>query len=480
MSARLKSASLVLSSLLATAGIGAVTASSAQAAVGCRVDYAVTSEWGGGFGAAVTVTNLGDRLDSWTVGWAYASGQQVTQAWNATVTQSGTAVTARNASYNGTLATGASTSFGFNGSWSGANPKPTAFTVNGVACTGGTTTPTATPTPTPTWTPTPTPTPTTTTPPPPTGTTPLAVNGQLRVCGVNLCNQYGKPIQLRGVSTHGLQWFPGCYNNASLTTLAEDWKADVLRIAMYVNEDGYVTNPSGFTSQVNSLVDAAEQRGMYAIVDFHTLTPGDPNVNLDNAKTFFRSVAARNAAKKNVIYEIANEPNGVSWQGIRSYASQVIPIIRAADPDAVILVGTRAWSSLGVSEGSSSAEIVANPVPFDNIMYTFHFYAASHQDNYRNEVRNAAGKLPLFVSEWGTTSATGGGTVDLASSRTWLDLLDSLKISHVNWTFSDAPESSAAFQAGTCSGSDYGTSRLSQSGQFVRSRVMTADSFPTS
>ena len=153
---------------------------------------------------------------------------------------------------------------------------------------------------------------------------------------------------------------------------------------------------------------------------------------------------------------------------------------RAADPDAVILVGTRAWSSLGVSEGSSSAEIVANPVPFDNIMYTFHFYAASHQDNYRNEVRNAAGKLPLFVSEWGTTSATGGGTVDLASSRTWLDLLDSLKISHVNWTFSDAPESSAAFQAGTCSGSDYGTSRLSQSGQFVRSRVMTADSFPTS
>ena len=477
MSARLKSAALVVSSVLALAGVGAITASSAQAAAGCTVDYTVTNEWGGGFGANVTVTNVGDRLDSWTVGWTYTSGQQVTQAWNATVTQSGGTVTARNASYNGTLATGASTSFGFNGSWSGANPKPTAFTVNGVACTGGTTTPT--PTPTPTRNPTPTPTPTSTTPPP-TGTTPVAVNGQLRVCGVNLCNQYGKPIQLRGVSTHGLQWFPGCYNTSSLNTLANDWKADVLRIAMYVNEDGYVTNPSGFTSQVNTLVDAAEQRGMYAIVDFHTLTPGDPNVNVENAKTFFRNVASRNAAKKNVIYEIANEPNGVSWQGIRSYASQVIPVIRAADPDAVILVGTRAWSSLGVSEGSTSAEIVANPVPFDNIMYTFHFYAASHQDTYRNEVRNAAGKLPLFVSEWGTTSATGGGTVDLSSSTAWLDLLDSLKISHVNWTYSDANESSAAFQPGTCSGSDYGTSRLSQSGQFVRSRVMTADSFPTS
>jgi endoglucanase len=353
---------------------------------------------------------------------------------------------------------------------------PTQFTVNGVACTG-----TVTSTPTTSATPTSTPTPTqTTTPPPPTGTTPVAINGQLRVCGVNLCNQYGKPIQLRGVSTHGLQWFPACYNTNSLNTLATDWKADVLRIAMYVNEDGYTTNPSAFTAKVNDLVDQAESRGMYSIIDFHTLTPGDPNVNLENAKTFFRNVAARNASKKNVIYEIANEPNGVTWEQIRTYANQVIPIIRGLDPDAVILVGTRGWSSLGVSNGSSSAEIIANPLSFSNIMYTFHFYAASHLDNYRSEVRNAASRLPLFVSEWGTTSATGGGSVDIGSSTAWLDLLDSLKISHVNWTYSDANESSAIFRSGTCAGSNYGTSQLSQSGQFVRSRIMTADSFPTS
>ena len=109
----------------------------------------------------------------------------------------------------------------------------------------------------------------------------------------------------------------------------------------------------------------------------------------------------------------------------------------------MIIVGTRGWSSLGVSNGSSSAEIVANPIAFSNIMYTFHFYAASHTDNYRNEVRNAASKLPIFVTEWGTTSATGGGNVDIASSTAWLDLLDSLKISYVNWTYSDANESSA-------------------------------------
>ena len=205
-----------------------------------------------------------------------------------------------------------------------------------------------------------------------------------------------------------------------------------------------------------------------------------PTSNLDNAKTFFRNVAARNAAKKNVIYEIANEPNGVSWDQIRTYANAVIPIIKAADPDAVIIVGTRGWSSLGVSNGSSSAEILANPINFSNIMYTFHFYAASHTDNYRSEVRNAASKLPLFVTEWGTTSATGGGTVDISSSTTWLDLLDSLKISHTNWTYSDAGESSAIFKSGTCSGSNYGTSQLSQSGAFVRSRIVTADNFPTS
>src|SRR6185503_15558654 len=120
----------------------------------------------------------------------------------------------------------------------------------------------------------------------------------------------------------------------------------------------YETNPAGFTSQVNNLVDLAGARGMYAMIDFHTLTPGDPNYNLERAKTFFSAVSARNAGKQHVIYEIANEPNGVSWTGIKNYAEQVIPVIRANDPNAVVIVGTRGWSSLGVSEGGNSDEIV--------------------------------------------------------------------------------------------------------------------------
>ncbi|RQX25975.1 endoglucanase, partial [Micromonospora chalcea] len=317
--------------------------------------------------------------------------------------------------------------------------------------------------------------------PPPTGTTPVAINGQLQVCGVNLCNQYGRPIQLRGMSTHGLQWFANCYTDTSLDVLADEWQADLLRISMYVQEQGYETNPAGFTAQVNTLVDKAEARGMYALIDFHTLTPGDPMYNLDRAKTFFANVSARNAAKKNVIYEITNEPNGVSWSTIRNYAEQVIPVIRANDPDAVIIVGTRGWSSLGVSDGSNSDEIVNNPVRAQNIMYTFHFYAASHQDNYRNEVQRAASRLPLFVTEFGTVTYTGDGAVDVASSNAWLDLLDRLKISYANWTFSDAPEGSAALRPGTCaSGSFSGTSVLTQSGAYMRDRIRTPDNFPTS
>ncbi|MEU0138014.1 glycoside hydrolase family 5 protein [Streptomyces sp. NPDC006296] len=314
----------------------------------------------------------------------------------------------------------------------------------------------------------------------PAADTPVGVNGRLHVCGVNLCNRYDRPVQLRGMSTHGIQWFDGCYDAASLDALAREWKSDLLRIAMYVQEGGYETDPARFTDRVNALVDMAEARGMYALIDFHTLTPGDPNHNLDRAKTFFASVAARNAGKENVIYEITNEPNGVSWPAVKSYAEQVVPVVRAADPDSVVIVGTRGWSSLGVSDGSDEQEIVDNPVDTTNLMYAFHFYAASHTDAYRSTLSRAAARLPLFVTEFGTVSADGGGAMDAASTTAWLDLLDGLKISYANWTYSDAPESSAALRPGTCAGGDYSSSGvLTESGALLQNRISTPDAFPT-
>ncbi|SCG75834.1 non-reducing end alpha-L-arabinofuranosidase family hydrolase [Micromonospora coxensis] len=156
-------ASLLVAATGLVAAAGAAALPAHAAVTGCAVNYAVSSQWQGGFGANVTVTNLGDPVDGWTVAWSYGAGQQVTHAWNATVTQSGAQVTARNVSYNARIATNGTVSFGFNGSWAGSNPTPTGFTLNGTPCTDGTTTPPPT-TPPPS-----TPPPTT---PPPTGSLP--------------------------------------------------------------------------------------------------------------------------------------------------------------------------------------------------------------------------------------------------------------------------------------------------------------------
>ncbi|MBU8860787.1 MULTISPECIES: non-reducing end alpha-L-arabinofuranosidase family hydrolase [unclassified Micromonospora] len=154
--------------LLASASV-AVALPAGAAAAGCSVNYAISSQWQGGFGANVTVTNLGDPLSSWTLTWSFGAGQTVTQSWNTDLTQSGAAVTARNVSYNGSIPTNGSTSFGFNGAWNSSNPVPASFALNGVTCTGGSTTPTSgAPTTAPPTTAPPTTAPPTT--PPPGGT----------------------------------------------------------------------------------------------------------------------------------------------------------------------------------------------------------------------------------------------------------------------------------------------------------------------
>ena len=131
---------LAVASSLAV-GAGLTTTMVAHAATGCQVAYSVTNQWQGGFGANVTVTNLGDPLTSWRLTWSYAAGQTITQLWNGAHTQSGSQVTVSNVSYNGNLPTNGNASFGFNASWNGSNPAPTSFALNGVNCTGGTTAP---------------------------------------------------------------------------------------------------------------------------------------------------------------------------------------------------------------------------------------------------------------------------------------------------------------------------------------------------
>ena len=251
------------------------------------------------------------------------------------------------------------------------------------------------------------------------------------------------------MSTHGLQWYPQCVNNASLNALATDWTADHLRLSMYIQEGGYETNPRAFTDLMHRLINEVTARGMYVIVDWHQLTPGNPNANLARAKTFFDEIARVHGNKPNVLYDIANEPNGTSWAQVKSYHEQVIPVIRAHDPDNVILLGTHGWSTLGhLRRRAPPTDVYNNPVNGTNIMYTFHFYAASHGTDYINLLSAAADRIPMFVTEFGTQQASGDGGNNFARSQQYLDMMAAKKISWTNWNFSDDLRSGAVFTPG--------------------------------
>ncbi|TWP51067.1 cellulase family glycosylhydrolase [Lentzea tibetensis] len=320
-----------------------------------------------------------------------------------------------------------------------------------------------------------------TTSPPSSGGRPADVNGQLHVCGVKLCNQYNKPIQLRGMSTHGIQWYSQCIKTASLDALVSDWGGDVLRVAMYIQEGGYETNPRKFTDMMHGYIEEATKRGIYVLVDWHQLTPGDPNANLARAKTFFTEIAQRHKDKTNIIYDIANEPNNVSWAKVKSYAEQMIPVIRAQDADSLIVSGTHGWSTFGISDGQDVTSVLNNKVNATNFMYSFHFYANSHKQEYINALSRVADEVPVFVTEFGTQTASGDGGNDFATSQKYIDLMAQKKISWTNWNFSDDNRSGAVFKGGTCAGNSFtGTGVLKPAGVWVRDRMRTPDDFPTS
>ncbi|WP_422755820.1 cellulose binding domain-containing protein [Micromonospora sp. WMMD708] len=183
----------------------------ARAAAGCRVTYTVTSQWPGGFGANVDVTNLGDPLTGWRLTWTFTAGQVISQWWNGTATQSAGRVTVGNVDWNGNLGTGASAQFGFGASWNNsANPVPVDFALNGVPCTGRTTGPTAPPTttPPPTTAPPTTPPPTT---PPPTTAPPTTPPPTTPPPGTGALDQTTTVGRVRAVGGSAQYTWPGIY-----------------------------------------------------------------------------------------------------------------------------------------------------------------------------------------------------------------------------------------------------------------------------
>lgn len=269
----------------------------------------------------------------------------------------------------------------------------------------------------------------------------------LHVSGTQLLDENNQEVVLQGFSTFGLNYMPQYVNENVFRFLYTQMNSRVIRLALYTQEyGGYCSG--GNQTELKAIIDrgvkAAKATGQYVIIDWHILSDGNPNQHIDQAKVFFDEMSAKYASEKHVLYEICNEPNGTDWASVKAYANTIIPIIRRHDPDAVILVGTPTWSQ--------DVDVAArDPLQgYSNIMYTQHFYAATHKEPIRDKLKTAhALGLPVFVTEFGISSADGNGTIDPASGNAWIALLNEYGISRVGWALSDKNETSALFKPGT-------------------------------
>lgn len=290
----------------------------------------------------------------------------------------------------------------------------------------------------------------------------VSENGWLQVKGTQLCNEAGEPVVLRGMSSHGLHWFPQ-YTGAQSIQNTAAYGANLFRVAMYTGEGGYFSQSDAVKRQLISAVDAAIAADLYVIIDWHILSDGDPAAHTDEAVAFFREISARYGENPAVLYEICNEPNGnISWgNNVKPYAITVVNTIRENAPKSVILIGSPTWSQ-------NIHEAANDPVTGENLMYTLHFYAGTHGAYLRERIDEAMAKgLPVFVSEWGTSRADGSGGVFLSESAEWLDFLNARSISWANWSLCDKNETSAALRPGTPGDRAWTQDDLSESGVFV-------------
>lgn len=290
--------------------------------------------------------------------------------------------------------------------------------------------------------------------------TPVAANGRLSVKGTHIVNERGEPVQLRGFASHGMQWFRSFYAfGAAFEAAADLWGADVLRLTIYLSEDGYLTSKTiskqEFEDMIDTYVKVAAAKGIYIILDWHVHKPGWPGYYLKESKEFFAKMSLKYGIMPHVMWEIANEPSEaaltseqsggtgtdpghyVDWPEIVSYANEVIPVIRANSPKSIILVGTPSWSTLGVStRGAESWKNVAdNPLADPNVVYVIHYYAAGH--TFQDALEKASERLPLFASEWAGSSFQETSALDEAKGKAFVDMLARRKIGWAYWNFSN-------------------------------------------
>lgn len=291
-------------------------------------------------------------------------------------------------------------------------------------------------------------------------------NGFLKVQEGRLVNQAGWPLQLKGMSSHGLIWYPQYINFKAMLDLKARG-ANLFRAAMYADSQHEGYNENDITRRTNKAllylaVENALAADLYAIVDWHVLKDENPLLTVDSAIEFFDEVSRRYAEEPGVIYEICNEPNGaVTWRDVHQYARQVIPVIRRNAPRSVIVVGTPSFSADVLS-------VLEAPLDFPGIMYSYHQYTGTGQTYYREilETMRREG-LGIFVTEWGIDLDEKTGLPALEEAREFLAYLKEQKISWANWSLSNKDEPYSAIKPEVWKLSNWQDEDLTPSGRLV-------------
>jgi endoglucanase len=298
---------------------------------------------------------------------------------------------------------------------------------------------------------------------------PVAKYGQIKVSGRYLQSSSGSNIMLRGQSFGWSTWWPKYWNANVVSWLASDWKADVVRASMGVDQTpGYLNDQTNQTNLVKTVVNGAVSSGIYVIIDWHCEA-----FYQSQAVAFFKSMAQTYGNNPNVIYEILNEPNNTqTWAQVKSYAQAVIAGIRQYDPDNIIVVGCPNWDQ-------KIRDVADSPITgYSNIMYTVHFYAATHGQWLRDDCTYAYNKgIPIFITECCGTEASGSGSFNYTEWNAWWNFCDAQKISWINWSVSDvAGQLCSILQPNAPTNGGWNTSQLTESGNYVRNKLRSYSS----
>lgn len=288
---------------------------------------------------------------------------------------------------------------------------------------------------------------------------PVEKHGKLQVKGTALLDSHGQPVRLCGVSYGWHNLWPRFYNKTSVKWLAGDWNCNVVRAAIGVDlPRGYRQDPVTAKEKLHEIVEGAVEAGIYVIIDWHS-----HRIYTEQAVEFFREAATRYGKYPNVIYEIFNEPERTTWDSVKMYSEKVIAAIRTIDPDNVILVGSPHWDQ--------DVHLAADdPITgYGNLMYTLHFYAATHKDELRQRGDYALQKgLPLFISESAGMEATGDGPMNYEEWSKWQDWMSRHRLCWITWSVSDKDETCSMLTPAASSEGGWPEDVLKESGKKTR------------